>query len=140
MRELSVGVPAGGLAAPLAQADHDLGVRSRQLRLGAVSSGPSGTARASFAATLTLADGVRWTYQGRLRLLHRGRHWWVNWSPAAIYPQLTEGERFHVAAVWPARAPVLAADGSRLERSAGRHGIRLGRDADGDHRPVTPRS
>ncbi len=115
MRELSVGVPAGGLAAPLAQVDHDLGVRGRQLRLGAVSNGPAGTARAAFTATLTLAAGVRWTYRGSLRLSHRSRHWWVNWSPAAIYPQLTQGERFRVATVWPTRASVLAEDGSRLD-------------------------
>ena len=115
MRELSVGVPVGGLASPLAQVDHDLGVRGRQLRLGAVSSGPSGTARATFTATLTLADGARWTYQGQLRLLDRSRRWWVNWSPAAIYPQLTQGVRFRVTVAWPARAAVLAADGSRLD-------------------------
>jgi hypothetical protein len=115
MRELSVGVPAGGLAGPLAQVDRDLGVRGRHLRLGAVEPGPSGTASASFTATLTLADGVRWTYQGKLRLLRRSRHWWVNWSPAAIYPRLTQGERFRTASVWLARAPVLAADGSRLD-------------------------
>ncbi len=115
MRELSVGVPVGGLAGPLAQVDHDLGVRGRQLRLGAVSSGPARTARATFTATLTLADGARWTYQGRLRLLLRSRHWWVNWSPAAIYPQLTQGERFRVTAVWPTRAAVLAANGSPLD-------------------------
>jgi hypothetical protein len=115
MRELSVGVPASGLAGPLTQVNHDLGVRSRQLRLGGVAGGRAGTARASFTATLALADGVRWTYQGRLELLRRSRHWWVNWSPAAIYPRLTRGERFRVAVVWPARAPVLAADGTRLD-------------------------
>jgi len=114
MRELSVGVPAAGLAGPLAQVDRDLGVRARSLRLGAVTGSRHGAARASFTATLTLADGVRWTYQGRLQLLQRSRHWWVNWSPAAIYPRLTQGERFGVAAVWPARAAVLAADGTRL--------------------------
>jgi len=115
MREISVGVPDGGLGGPLAQVDHDLGVRGRQLRLGAVRSGPAGTARATFTATLTLADGARWTYQGQLRLLHRSRRWWVNWSPAAIYPQLTRGVRFHVTVAWPTRAAVLAADGSRLD-------------------------
>jgi Penicillin binding protein transpeptidase domain/Penicillin-binding Protein dimerisation domain/NTF2-like N-terminal transpeptidase domain len=115
MRELSVGVPAGGLAGPLAQVDRDLGVRSKDLRLGAVTSGGSGTARAAFTATLTLAGGVRWTYQGKLQLLHRSRHWWVNWSPAAIYPALTQGERFRVTAVWPARAAVLGAGGTRLD-------------------------
>lgn len=115
MRQLSVNVPPGGLAAPIAQVDHDLGVRSRELRLGRVAPGAGGTARAAFTATLTLADGLRWTYQGKLDLLKRSRHWWVNWSPSAIYPLLKPGERFHVSGAWLSRAPILAADGTRLD-------------------------
>lgn len=115
MRELSVNVPPGGLAAPIAQVDHDLAVRGRELRPGPVVSGPGGTARATFTATLSLAAGVRWSYQGKLNLVRRSRHWWVNWSPAAIYPLLTERERFLVKAVWLARAGILGADGTRLD-------------------------
>jgi len=115
MRELSVNVPAGGLAAPISQVNHDLGVRARWLRLGRVTGSGAATARAMFTATTTLAGGLRWTYQGRLSLLRRSRHWWVNWSPAAIYPGLRQGERFRVSERWPARAAVLTADGTQLD-------------------------
>ena len=115
MRELSVNVPAGGLAKPIAQVNHDLGARGRELRLGRVTGGRAGTARATFTATTVLAGGLRWTYQGRLSLLRRSRHWWVNWSPAAIYPPLRRGERFRVSERWPARAAVLTANGTRLD-------------------------
>ena len=36
------------------------------------------------------------------------------WSPAAIYPRLRPGMRFVLGAVWPARAAVLASDGTDL--------------------------
>jgi len=55
-----------------------------------------------------------WTYRGQLALVERDRHWWVNWSPAAIYPGLRAGQRFVLSAVWPARGQVLAADGTVL--------------------------
>lgn len=115
MRELSVNVPPGGLAGPISQVDHDLAVRGRDLRLGGVVAGRGGMARATFSATLSLAGGARWSYRGRLNLVRRSRHWWVNWSPAAIYPLLTPRERFRVKAIWPARAGILGAGGTRLD-------------------------
>ncbi|MGE5291304.1 MAG: penicillin-binding transpeptidase domain-containing protein [Micromonosporaceae bacterium] len=115
MRELSVDVPAGGIGPTLSQVNHDLGVRSKVLRLGRVTTGSGGAARAAFTARLTLSAGTVWTYQGSLRLVERSRRWWVDWSPAAIHPQLRQGERFRVATVWPGRAPILAADGTRLD-------------------------
>jgi hypothetical protein len=115
MRELSVNVPAGGLGPVIGQVNHDLGVRGKVLRLGRVTTGPGGTARATFTARLTLSSGATWTYHGRLRLVDRSRHWWVDWSPAAIHPALSQGERFHIATIWPKRAPILASDGTRLD-------------------------
>jgi cell division protein FtsI/penicillin-binding protein 2 len=115
MRQVSVGVPAGGLASPIRQADADLGVHSKTLQLGSVQSGSGGTAHASYTAQLTLGNGIQWSYRGNLQLVRQNRHWWVAWSEAAIYPQLRSGVRFHVAAQWLARAPILAADGSRLD-------------------------
>jgi cell division protein FtsI/penicillin-binding protein 2 len=73
-----------------------------------------GTAQAVFTVTDQLASGHTWTYQGQLRLAARNRRWWVNWSPAAIYPGLRAGERFSLNAVWPPRAPILAGDGTVL--------------------------
>ena len=113
MDKISVNAPQSGLATPLRQAATDLGMHSIRLHLGQVSSS-GGSATAQYTATLSLASGHIWTYQGRLQLAERNHQWWVNWSPAAIYPRLRAGQRFALQAVWPPRAPVLAADGSQL--------------------------
>jgi Penicillin binding protein transpeptidase domain/NTF2-like N-terminal transpeptidase domain len=111
MGQVSVNVPPGGLAGPLRQYAAQLGVRALHTRLGPVTSS-GGTARAQFTAAATLASGHIWTYRGQLSLVDRNRRWWVSWSPAAVYPGLRAGEHFALSAVWPARASVLAADGS----------------------------
>jgi hypothetical protein len=113
MGKVSVGAPPGGLAAPLQQAAAQLGMRHIHLVLGQVTSN-GGTASARFTASAYLASGHVWTYRGQLALVKRDRHWWVNWSPAAIYPGLRAGQRFVLSAVWPARGQVLAADGTVL--------------------------
>ncbi len=113
MDKVSVNVPPAGLAGPLRRVAAELGTRRIHLTLGRVTA-HGGSAQARFTATADLASGHAWTYQGRLQLIQRDRRWWVNWSPAAIYPGLRSGERFVLSAAWPARAPVLAADGSEL--------------------------
>jgi Penicillin binding protein transpeptidase domain/NTF2-like N-terminal transpeptidase domain len=113
MDKVSVNVPRSGLAGPLRQAAAELGTRRIRLALGRVTVN-GGSARARFTATDDLVSGHAWTYQGQLQLVRRHRRWWVDWSPAAIYPRLRAGERFVQHAAWPARAPVLAADGSAL--------------------------
>ncbi|HEV2452026.1 MAG TPA: penicillin-binding transpeptidase domain-containing protein [Streptosporangiaceae bacterium] len=113
MQRLSVNVPRPGLAVPLQRADSQLGARRWRLSLGQVTSAGA-SAQARFRAVVDLASGHTWTYQGRLRLVTRDNRWWVSWSPAAIYPALGPGERFALSAVWPARAPVLASDGTVL--------------------------
>jgi transpeptidase family protein/MecA-like transpeptidase family protein len=117
MGKVSVGVPHGGLAGPLTSADKQLGVRSTQLTLGKVTSG-SGAAQASFVVKDQLVSNHIWVYHGTLRLVNRNRRWWVNWSPAAIYPGLKAGERFALTGTWPARAQILAADGTVLSSPA----------------------
>jgi cell division protein FtsI/penicillin-binding protein 2 len=77
-----------------------------------------GSASARFTAAASLASGHVWSYQGRLGLVTRDRHWWVRWSPAAIYPALRPGERFVLSAAWPARGQILAADGTVLSSPA----------------------
>ncbi len=104
MDKVSVNVPRGGLAGPLRQYAAQLGVRSLHTRLGSVASS-GGTARAQFTAAATLASGHTWTYHGQLSL-------------AAVYPGLRAGEHFALSAVWPARAAVLAADGTQLSSPA----------------------
>jgi Penicillin binding protein transpeptidase domain/NTF2-like N-terminal transpeptidase domain len=113
MAGVSVDVPRSGLADPLRQTAAELGQRRIRLSLGQVTS-TGGSARARFTATADLASGHVWTYHGQLQLVRRDRRWRVNWSPAAIYPGLRSGERFVLHASWPARAPVLAADGTVL--------------------------
>jgi hypothetical protein len=118
MDRISVNVPKpAGLAAPLRQASAQLGVRSMRLKLGRVSTTGS-EARAAFTATDTLASGHTWTYRGRLLLVQRAGHWRVSWSPAAIYPGLGPGQRFVLTAAWPARAQILAGDGTVLSSPA----------------------
>jgi hypothetical protein len=85
MGRVSVSVPHGGLAGPLAKAAAQLGVRSTELRLGKVTVG-NGQAQARFAVQDHLASNHTWTYQGLLHLVNRHKRWWVNWSPSAIYP------------------------------------------------------
>jgi hypothetical protein len=113
MNKISVNAPPSGLATPLRQAAAQLGMRHLHLKLG-----PVAGSQARFTATADLASGHTWTYQGQLRLVSRSQHWWVNWSPAAIYPGLRAGDRFVLSATWPARAPVLAADGTQLSSPA----------------------
>ena len=113
MGKVSVNVPRSGLASPLRQTAAELGLRRIHLRLGRVTV-TGGSARARFTATADLASGHTWTYPGQLQLVTRNRQWRVDWSPAAIYPRLRAGERFVQSAVWPARAAVLASDGTAL--------------------------
>ena len=118
MGKVSVNVPPGGLAGPLRQYAAQLGQRALHTRLGSVTSS-GGTATAQFTAAVTMASGHTWTYRGQLRLVDRNRRWWVSWSAAAVYPGLRSGEHFALSAVWPARAAILAADGTtQLSSSA----------------------
>lgn len=117
MNRISVNVPRGGLAGPLRKAAAELGVRRASLSLGQVTASGS-AAVARFTATDDLASGHTWTYRGRLRLVERSRQWWVDWSPSAVYPGLRAGEHFSLSATWPARAPILAADGTDLTSPA----------------------
>jgi hypothetical protein len=117
MDKVSVNVPGSGLAGPLKQAAAQLGVRRLRLSPGRVTT-TGGSAQAQFTATAALASGHVWRYQGRLDLINKNRHWWVSWSPAAIYPGLRPGDRFVLSAAWPARAQVIAADGTALSSPA----------------------
>ncbi len=113
MEQVSVNAPRTGLAGPLRQADAELGLRRIRLAPARVTT-DGGSAQARFTVTADLASGHTWTYTGQLELVRRDRRWWVNWSPAAIYPGLRAGERFVLSGAWLGRAPVLAADGTVL--------------------------
>ncbi len=113
MDTVSMDVPQAGLATPLGRAAAELGTRRLHLVLRRVTVS-GGSAQARFTATADLASGHAWTYQGQLQLVQQNRRWRVKWSPADIYPGLRAGERFVQRALWPTRAPVLAADGTVL--------------------------
>jgi cell division protein FtsI/penicillin-binding protein 2 len=71
-------------------------------------------AEVPFQARLALRALGEWSYQGVLRLVRRDGRWRVDWSPAALHPDLAAGQRFQRTRTWPDRAPILAADGSEL--------------------------
>jgi cell division protein FtsI/penicillin-binding protein 2 len=54
-----------------------------------------------------------WPVRSSVVLEHRGK-WLVEWSPAAVYPGLTSGQRLVLDYKWPARAPILGAGGASL--------------------------
>jgi cell division protein FtsI/penicillin-binding protein 2 len=78
-----------------------------------------GTARASFTATVDLAQQGRvWTYNGQFGLRRAGSGWKVVWAPNVINPSLGPAERLAVVTQFPARAAVLDAEGDPLQLPA----------------------
>jgi cell division protein FtsI/penicillin-binding protein 2 len=78
-----------------------------------------GTARASFTATVDLAQQGRvWTYRGQFGLRRADDGWKVEWAPSVINPSLGPGERLAVVTQFPARASVLDAAGGPLQLPA----------------------
>jgi cell division protein FtsI/penicillin-binding protein 2 len=78
-----------------------------------------GTARASFTATVDLAQQGRvWTYSGQFGLRRVDGNWKVEWAPGVINPHLGPGERLAVVTQFPARASVLDAAGDPLQLPA----------------------
>jgi cell division protein FtsI/penicillin-binding protein 2 len=73
-----------------------------------------GRAEVPFQARLQLRALGEWSYQGLLRMVRRDRRWRVDWSPAAIHPDLAAGLRLQRVRSWPERAPILARDGTVL--------------------------
>jgi Penicillin binding protein transpeptidase domain/NTF2-like N-terminal transpeptidase domain len=113
MDAVTLNAPEGGVAGPLRATGAQLGMRHINLVLGQVTQDGS-TAQARYAASVTIATGQVWKYQGQLQLVAQSRQWWVSWSPSDIFPGLQAGQRFVLDAVWGPRAPVLAADGTVL--------------------------
>ena len=130
MDKVSVNVPRSGLAGPLQQAAAELGVRRLRLVAGPGDRRTAGPPRRSSPPPPSWPAVTPGRYQGQLHLVKQNRHWWVSWSPAAIYPGLRPGERFVLSAAWPARAQVLAADGTVLSSPGGDRRVRLPRAAD----------
>ncbi|MEV7005765.1 penicillin-binding transpeptidase domain-containing protein [Streptosporangium sp. NPDC051022] len=63
----------------------------------------------------TLKGPVNWGYDGSLQLVEHDRAWRVKWTPAAVHPRLKAGMRLRTVQVKAEQAPVLAADGTRID-------------------------
>lgn len=111
------------VAAPPADFDQDYAALKSGLGVTKVAATPGAVAhhghraRVPFTAALTLPSGA-WRYTGRLDLVVAHRTWKIDWSPEAIHPDLHAGQHLTTAFRWPARAHVLAADGSAVDGPA----------------------
>ncbi|GGS79435.1 hypothetical protein GCM10010156_42680 [Planobispora rosea] len=65
-----------------------------------------------------LEGPVDWSYDGSLTLVEHERTWRVRWSPAAVHPRLREGTRVRAVTAEAEPAPVLAADGTRIDTAS----------------------
>jgi Penicillin binding protein transpeptidase domain/NTF2-like N-terminal transpeptidase domain/Penicillin-binding Protein dimerisation domain len=100
----------------------DLHITKSRFTLGQVSTRGGTSATASFTATFGLRGFGNWSYQGALQLSKPGRFgrdWRIDWSPAAVHPDLQQGQRFQRERRWPERGSVLAGDGSVLAGPGG---------------------
>jgi hypothetical protein len=116
MRAL-VSLPPADFADQYQQMRSDLQVARARFQLGEVTTRGGTSATAPFTAVLSLKGFGNWTYQGALQLSKPGRFgrdWRIDWTPAAIHPDLQQGERFQRERRWPERGSVLATDGSVL--------------------------
>ncbi len=117
-----VSLPPADFAEQYRRMRTDLRVTRARFALGRVRTEGGTRATAPFAATLSLRGFGNWTYQGALQLSKPGRFgrdWRVDWSPAAIHPDLRAGQRFQRERRWSERGSVLAQDGSVLAGAEG---------------------
>ncbi|MGI8809973.1 MAG: penicillin-binding transpeptidase domain-containing protein [Acidimicrobiales bacterium] len=107
-------------AAPPPELDAAVTAMRDDLRITAARFTPGGVRKegdgvvAAFAAELDLAGLGTWSYPGTMRLARTDGRWLVAWSPATLHPDLAPGQRFGRSRTWPARAPILGADGTSL--------------------------
>ncbi|MGW4642172.1 penicillin-binding transpeptidase domain-containing protein [Sphaerisporangium sp. NPDC004334] len=90
----------------------DLRLTSARFTPGAVKEGGTATT-VDFRADLR--GPVDFGYTATLRLVERDRAWKVSFSPSSLHRDLTAGARFRVTQVPAEPAPILAADGARID-------------------------
>jgi cell division protein FtsI/penicillin-binding protein 2 len=76
--------------------------------------GTATNATATYHAQVTLKGLGTIAWDGSLPLVHSKPGWLITWSPSEIYPGLRAKQHLTVRRVWPARAPILGADGGVL--------------------------
>ncbi|MGI5271458.1 penicillin-binding transpeptidase domain-containing protein [Nonomuraea sp. CA-218870] len=91
-----------------------LGVESTRVTLGQPRESDD-RATVPYTVTHRLKNLGDWTYDGELALKVTDRHWKVDWSPAAAHPKLTSEAQFSLRTKWPERAPIVDADGERID-------------------------
>ncbi len=77
-------------------------------------SGTATNATATYHARMTLKNLGVIEWDGTLALVHTKPGWFITWNPSDLYPGLTAGRYLTVNKTWPARASIVAADGSVL--------------------------
>jgi cell division protein FtsI/penicillin-binding protein 2 len=116
MQDLVVEVPSDFEEVHQALAE-DLGIEEARYEVSGVSV-DGDEAIATYDATLTLAGLGEWSYDGRLRLARGagddGDVWLVDWTPAAIHPQLRDGQTLGLTRHQPERAAILDDAGEPL--------------------------
>ena len=72
--------------------------------------------RASAPVTehLVLPVAGAWTVQTAIQMRFTRHHWRVVWTPAVINPAFGTDGHYAVSYTWPARAPILASDGTAI--------------------------
>jgi cell division protein FtsI/penicillin-binding protein 2 len=88
----------------------NLGLISASYALTTVSQHGS-SATAAYTAHVMLQGLGAWDRSAALPLHRSGSHWRVQWTPAVIYPGLSETTHFARDRTWPARANILGAGG-----------------------------
>jgi hypothetical protein len=102
------------VAAALHDAYQQVGAADLTLAMGRISQ-QGDTAQAGFHADVDLGrGGAPWKYDGSFALRRVGSGWKVVWTPAVIVPGLRPGLRLAVVGAMPARAQLLAAEGTPL--------------------------
>ncbi len=77
-------------------------------------SGTATDASARYHAKVALKGLGAIEWDGALALVHSKAGWLIKWNPTDLFPGLGAGQHLTVDRVWPARAPILASDGSVL--------------------------
>ncbi|PSL00111.1 MecA-like transpeptidase family protein [Murinocardiopsis flavida] len=97
------------------QVDDNLGVEKTTVTLGDTAETDSG-ASTPYTVKQKLSNAGTWSYKGELPLKRvEGGEWKVDFTPAAIHPELGDGKTLDRANKWGKRGAILAADGSRLD-------------------------
>ncbi|GAB3496746.1 penicillin-binding transpeptidase domain-containing protein [Nocardiopsis coralliicola] len=113
--EAMAAAAAGDPAAVLDPIVDNLGVEATAIELGEVTEGEDQTASAPFTATLSLKNAGDWTYESTMDLVREDGEWKVDFSPATVHPELSEGSTLVRGNVWGDRGRILAADGSPID-------------------------